>query len=126
MTFIYSRISENRQIILIQMLETMIQQFVRVCFSFYSQYRRMIRAHVLAKTLRLFAMGQEKKYIEERSKHKMVENVPGLINKSNYRSSWTRVLVVATNSSGNCYDKAFYGTTVYDNLLIQSKNCRYE
>lgn len=56
----------------------------------------MIRAHVPAKTLRLFAEGQEKKYIEERRKHKMVENFPGLINKSNYRGSWTRVLVVAT------------------------------
>lgn len=56
----------------------------------------MIRAHVSAKTLKLFAEGQVKKYIEERKKHKMVENFPGLINKSNYRGSWTTVFVVAT------------------------------
>lgn len=40
--------------------------------------------------------GTRKKYIEERKKHKMVENFPGLINKSNYRGSWTTVFVVAT------------------------------
>lgn len=40
--------------------------------------------------------GTRKKYIEERKKHKMVENVSGLINKSNYRGSWTTVFVVAT------------------------------
>jgi len=56
----------------------------------------MIRIRVPAKTLRLFAGGQEKKYIEERKKHKMVENFPGLINKSNYRGSSTTIVLETT------------------------------
>lgn len=80
--------------------ETMIQQFACECASFLFAAREMQtydQGSYSCQNPEAVCRGiRKKKYIEERRKHKMVEKFPGLINKSNYRGSWTRVLVVAT------------------------------
>lgn len=100
MSFIYAHISENRQIIIIQMQRNNDSAIcVWVCkFSFCSQRNTDVWSGLmfLPKPWGCLQGDKKKKYIEERRKHKMVENFPGLIKKSNYRGSWTRVLVVAT------------------------------
>lgn len=77
----------------------MIQQFKRECACFLFADRKISKYDqdsCSCQNPETVCRGIRKKYIEERKKHKMVENFPGLINKRNYRGSSTTVLVVAT------------------------------